>query len=82
MLEKVKWYFIDIILPKYIPIGVMAALAALGTFMAAHKVVIVLVVGAFAMAARATEHHTVGVVTGPQPEVGGSRPGDPPKEIK
>lgn len=36
MLEKVKWYFVNIGIKKYAPIGAMAALGALGTFMAAH----------------------------------------------
>ena len=36
MIDELKWYLVNIGLKKYAPIGVMAALAALGTFMAAH----------------------------------------------
>jgi hypothetical protein len=36
MLEKIKWYFVNYGLVKYLPIGVMAGMTALGTFLAAH----------------------------------------------
>lgn len=36
MFDQLKWYFVNIGLKKYAPVGAMAALAALGTFMAAH----------------------------------------------
>lgn len=36
MLEKLKWYLINIGVKKYAPVGVMAAMASLGTLMAAH----------------------------------------------
>lgn len=36
MLEKVKWYIVNVALTKYAPMGAMAALAAFGAFMAAH----------------------------------------------
>jgi hypothetical protein len=36
MIDKVKWYFINIGLQKYLPIGVMSAVGFLGTFMMAH----------------------------------------------
>jgi hypothetical protein len=36
MLDQIRWYLINIAAKKYAPIATMAALAALGTFMAAH----------------------------------------------
>lgn len=36
MLENLKWYLVNIGLKKYAPIGAMAALGAIGAFMAAH----------------------------------------------
>jgi len=36
MWDQIKWYLINVGLKKYAPIGAMAALATLGTFMAAH----------------------------------------------
>lgn len=36
MLENLKWYMVKIGLKKYVPMGVMAALTWLGTYMAAH----------------------------------------------
>lgn len=36
MFERLKWYFVNYGLVKYLPIGVMAGLTALGTFLAAH----------------------------------------------
>ena len=36
MLEKIKWYVVEIGIKKYGPVGVMAGMAALGTFLAAH----------------------------------------------
>lgn len=36
MIEQLKWYLVNVGLKKYVPVGAMAALAALGTFMAAH----------------------------------------------
>ena len=36
MIEKLKWYAIEFGLKKYAPVGIMAGMAALGTFFAAH----------------------------------------------
>lgn len=36
MLDQIKWYLVNLGLKKYVPMGVMAATAALGAFMAAH----------------------------------------------
>ena len=36
MKEKLKWYVINVILPKYAPMGAMAAVTAMGGFFAAH----------------------------------------------
>lgn len=36
MLDRIRWYFAEIVVPKYIPVAIMAALSALGTFMVAH----------------------------------------------
>lgn len=36
MLDQVKWYLVQIGLKKYVPMAVMAAIAALGTYLAAH----------------------------------------------
>lgn len=36
MLDRIRWYFAEIILPKYVPVAIMAFLSALGTFMVAH----------------------------------------------
>ena len=36
MLEQLKWYLVNIGLKKYVPMGVMAALASFGAIMAAH----------------------------------------------
>lgn len=36
MIDKLKDYLVNAVLTKYAPMGAMAALAALGTFMAAH----------------------------------------------
>jgi hypothetical protein len=36
MTEKIKWYFFEIVLKKYGPIGITAALTAIGTYLAAH----------------------------------------------
>jgi hypothetical protein len=36
MWEQFKWYLIEIAIKKYTPVGIMAAMAAFGTFMAAH----------------------------------------------
>lgn len=36
MFDEIKWYFVNIGLKKYVPMGVMAALASFGALMAAH----------------------------------------------
>jgi hypothetical protein len=36
MMEKIKWYLVQVGLKKYAPVGAMAGLGALGTFMTAH----------------------------------------------
>lgn len=36
MFEKLKWYALNVGMNKYLPMGAMAALAWLGTFMMAH----------------------------------------------
>ena len=36
MIDKIKWYLINVGLNKYLPMAGMAAITALGTFMAAH----------------------------------------------
>ena len=36
MLEELKWYLVNIGMKKYVPMGVMAALASFGALMAAH----------------------------------------------
>ena len=36
MIEKLKWYLVEFGLKKYAPVGIMAGMAALGTFLAAH----------------------------------------------
>jgi hypothetical protein len=36
MLERLKWYVVNVALTKYAPMGAMAALATFGAFMAAH----------------------------------------------
>ena len=36
MIDQIKWYLINVGLKKYAPVGIMAGLTALGTFMAAH----------------------------------------------
>lgn len=37
MFDQLKWYLVEIGLKKYVPMAVMAALAALGTYLAAHS---------------------------------------------
>lgn len=36
MVDRIKWYLAEVVLPKYIPVAILAALSALGTFMVAH----------------------------------------------
>lgn len=36
MFDQIKWYFVQIGLKKYVPMGIMAAVASLGMIMAAH----------------------------------------------
>jgi hypothetical protein len=36
MFDNIKWYLVNLGIKKYVPMGIMAAVAALGTFMAAH----------------------------------------------
>lgn len=36
MIDRIKWYLIEVVAPKYIPVAILAALSALGTFMVAH----------------------------------------------
>ena len=36
MLEKVKWYAVELIYKKYLPVGIAAGFTALGTYLAAH----------------------------------------------
>ncbi len=36
MFDQLKWYFVQIGIRKYVPMAVMAGLAAFGTYMAAH----------------------------------------------
>lgn len=36
MLDQIKWYLVQIGLKKYVPMAVMAAIAAVGTYLAAH----------------------------------------------
>jgi hypothetical protein len=36
MIDYIKWYVVQVGMKKYVPMGVMAALASLGAIMAAH----------------------------------------------
>ncbi len=36
MIDNLKWYLVQIGLRKYVPMAIMAAIAAVGTYLAAH----------------------------------------------
>lgn len=36
MLDRIKWYFVNVGIRKYAPVALMSGLTALGTLMAAH----------------------------------------------
>lgn len=36
MIEQIKWYLVNVGMKKYVPVGVLAAMAALGGLIAAH----------------------------------------------
>lgn len=36
MLENLKWYLVNLGMKKYVPMGIMAAIASFGALMAAH----------------------------------------------
>ena len=117
MLDRFRWYVINVVYPKYASMAILAAFAALGTWMAAHAgllekygvtygiwplrwahgqvpsgpVILIeldtlstaaytAIIAGIAVLIRALQHHTVGAVTGPQPEAGGQRSSDPPSK--
>ena len=118
MVEKIKWYFLNVIVVRYVPMAVLAGMAAIGTWLAAHAGILEqygVTFGAYPLhwakgytpsgnvilieldtlsikaytalialvgfIAAAISHHTVGAVAGPQPQDGGKRENDPPKEV-
>ena len=36
MIDQIKWYLVNLGMKKYLPLGIMAAIASLGALMAAH----------------------------------------------
>lgn len=36
MLERLKWYLVEVILPKYVPVGVLAAVSYAVAFLLSH----------------------------------------------